>query len=214
MKIAAIVPVKTFSKAKTRLNLSEQNKINLCKLMLEQVLQTISESSFLNKIAVVSRDEDALKICKKFGGIEIFDEKEAGVNNAVSLADEYFHKDGFDASVVFPQDIPFILPQDIDFLLQSQNSSKYVTIVPSRKFDGTNALVRKPVNLMKTHYDEDSYKIHLQVGKSLTPNASLVLIRRIMFDIDDPRDLEFMKIHNENPKLRDKIFQFCTLSTS
>ena len=69
MKIAALVPVKTFSKAKTRLNLSEQNKISLCKLMLEQVLQTISESSFVNKIAVVSRDEDALKICKKFGGI-------------------------------------------------------------------------------------------------------------------------------------------------
>ena len=86
--------------------------------------------------------------------------------------------------------------------------------MPSRKFDGTNALVRKPVYLMKTHYDEDSYKIHLEVVKSLTQNASLLLIRRIMFDIDDPRDLEFMKIHNENPKLRDKIFQFCTLSAS
>jgi len=31
-------------------------------LMLEQVLQTISESSFLNKMAVVSRDEDAYKV--------------------------------------------------------------------------------------------------------------------------------------------------------
>ena len=181
--------------------------------MLEQVLQTISESSLQNNIVVVSRDEDALKICKKFGAKEIFDEKELGVNNAVSLADEYVHKEGFDASVVFPQDIPFMMPQDIDFLLQLQNSSKYVTIVPSRKFDGTNALIRKPATLMKTHYDEDSYKIHLQVGKSMTPNTSLVLVRRIMFDIDDPRDIEFMKTHYENSKLRDEIFQICNPST-
>lgn len=214
MKIAAIVPVKTFSKAKTRLNLSLQNKTELCKLMLDEVLNAISDSKLIERIIVVTQDEDALKISKKFNALTIYDNDESGVNNAVSLADSYLQKEGFDASVVFPQDIPFILSDDIDILLKLQNSSKYVGVVPSRKFDGTNALVRKPVQIMETHYDEDSYKIHLQVGKSLTPNASLVLIRRIMFDIDDPRDLEFMKIHNENPKLRDKIFQFCTLSTS
>lgn len=214
MKIAAIVPVKTFSKAKTRLNLSPQNKTELCKLMLDEVLNAISDSMLIERIIVVTQDEAALKISKKFNALTIYDNDESGVNNAVSLADSYLQKEGFAVSVVFPQDIPFILSNDIDILLKLQNSSKYVGVVPSRKFDGTNALVRKPVQIMETHYDEDSYKIHLQVGKSLTPNASLVLIRRIMFDIDDPRDLEFMKIHNENPKLRDKIFQFCTLSTS
>ena len=83
-----------------------------------------------------------------------------------------------------------------------------------RKFDGKKELVRKKVKLMKKKYDEDSKKNNKQVGKKHKKNESLDMIRRIMFDIDDPRDLEFMKIHNENPKLRDKIFQFCTLSTS
>jgi len=46
-----------------------------------------------------------------------------------------FQKEGFAVSVVFPQDIPFILSDDIDNLLKLQNSSKYVGVVPSRKFD-------------------------------------------------------------------------------
>jgi len=74
-------------------------------------------------------------------------------------------KNDFDASLVIPQDIPFFKTQDIDFLLSFQHTPKSVLIVPSRRFDGTNALFRTPVNIMRTHYDEDSYKIHLSTGK-------------------------------------------------
>ena len=205
MEIAAIVPVKTFSKAKTRLNLSPQNKTELCKLMLEEVLTTISDSSLIEKIILVSQDETALKISKKFNAETIYDNEESGVNNAVSLADSLVKKEGFDTSVVFPQDIPFMLTEDIDYLLRLQNSSKYVGVVPSRKFDGTNALVRKPVDIMETHYDEDSYKIHLNLGKSLSHDASLIMIRRIMLDIDFQDDLEILKKYDEKPLFIEKI---------
>lgn len=213
MKIAAIVPVKTFSKAKTRLNLSQENKTELCKLMLEEVLKTISDSKIIEKIVVVSQDETALNISKKFNVITIYDDKESGVNNAVSLADSYVKKEGFDASVVFPQDIPFMLSADIDYLLKLQNTSRYVGIVPSRKFDGTNALVRKPVDIMETHYDEDSYKIHLNLGKSLTPDTSLILIRRIMLDIDFQDDFEILKQYDEKPQFSEKIRELSDLTS-
>ena len=213
MKIAAIVPVKTFSKAKTRLNLSPENKAKLCELMLEEVLGTISDSKLIEKIIVVSQDETALNISKKLNAETIFDEKESGVNNAVSLADSYVKKEGFDASVVFPQDIPFMLTVDIDYLLNSQNSSKYVGVVPSRKFDGTNALVRKPVDIMDTHYDEDSYKIHLNIGKSITPDTSLIMIRRIMLDIDYQDDFEILKQFDEKPQFSEKIRELSELTS-
>jgi len=69
---------------------------------------------------------------------------------------------------------------------------KCALVVPSRKFDGTNALFRAPVNLMETHYDEDSYKIHLTTAESKTASTALVLIRRIMLDIDEPEDLSYI----------------------
>ena len=196
MKTSAIIPVKTFSNAKTRLELNEEKKIDICKLMLEEVLQTLSISNHIDKIVIVSKDEEALKISKKFGAIQIRD-NETGVNNAVILADEFLKKNDFDASLVIPQDIPFIKIQDIDFLMKFQHPPRFTLIVPSRRFDGTNALVRMPVDIMKPHYDENSYKIHLTTGKSQTLKTSLVFVKRIMMDIDNMDDLKFAIAQNE-----------------
>jgi 2-phospho-L-lactate/phosphoenolpyruvate guanylyltransferase len=208
LKIAAIIPVKSFSKAKTRLNLSLDQKIKLCEIMLEEVVGTIFNSKKIDKIIIVSKDEEALKLTKKFGAIDIFDNEESGVNHAVSLADNYLEKNSCEVSIVFPQDIPFLQEEDIENLLRFQKSPKSVVVVPSRRFDGTNALLRTPVDLMETHYDEDSYKIHLEIGKSLTSNTSLVLLRRIMMDVDNYEDLKFLLNQNEKPTITKKIRQF------
>ncbi len=205
MKIAAIIPVKTFSKAKTRLNLPTSKKEDLCRIMLQEVVETISNSQLFEKIIIVSKDETALELTKKYGVQEIFDSDESGVNHAVSLADKYLENNEYDASIVFPQDIPFMQTEDIEQLISFQKTPKSVLVVPSRRFDGTNALLRTPINLMKTHYDEDSYKIHLEVGKSMTQNTSLVLLRRIMLDIDNQEDLDFLLLHKEKPALNRKI---------
>jgi len=192
LRTGAIVPVKTFSKAKTRLNLSSEKTEDLCKIMLEQVLQTISQSDVIDKIALVSNDETALKIGKKFNVKEIYEEKERGVNNAVVMADKYFLDEKFAATIVFPQDIPLLQTEDIQTLYDFHMPGKCVLVVPSRKFDGTNALFRSPVNIMETHYDEDSYKIHLTTANSKSARAALVLIRRIMLDVDQPADLQII----------------------
>lgn len=179
-----------------RLDLNAEKKIDICKLMLEEVLQILSTSNHIDKIVLVSKDESAFQISKKFNPIQITD-NETGVNNAVALADTFLRENGFDASIVIPQDIPFIKTQDIDFLMKFQCPAKFALIVPSRQFDGTNALVRMPVDIMKPHYDENSYKIHLTTGKSQTLKTSLVFVKRIMMDIDNMDDLKFAIAQNE-----------------
>jgi len=89
LKIAAIIPVKTFSNAKTRLDLSPQQIEDLCKVMLEEILYTVSISPQIEKIILVTKEEKAIEIGKKFNTITIIDEKEESVNNAVALADKY-----------------------------------------------------------------------------------------------------------------------------
>jgi 2-phospho-L-lactate guanylyltransferase len=42
LKIAAIIPVKTFLNAKTRLQLPTEKIEELCKIMLEEILQVLS----------------------------------------------------------------------------------------------------------------------------------------------------------------------------
>lgn len=205
MKTAAIIPVKTFLQAKTRLGISLEQKEKICEIMLEEILHTLSISPQIDKIIIVTKEKKALDISKKFNAVPINDNKESGVNNAVALADNYLLENRFEASIVFPQDIPYIKTQDIDFMLKFKTASDFAIIVPSRRFDGTNALVRMPVNLMKTHYDEDSYKIHMSTAKKITRDVSLVFVKRIMLDVDNMEDLKFLLSQNEKPHVAKKI---------
>jgi len=205
LKIAAIIPVKTFSNAKTRLDLSQKQKEDLCKVMLEEILHVISISPQIEKIIIVTKEEKAITIGKKFNAIIIIDEKEESVNNGVALADKYLLENNYHVSIVFPQDIPYIKTQDIDFMLNYMTHPNFAIIVPSRRFDGTNALVRMPIDLMKTHYDEDSYKIHMNTAKEHTLNVAMVFVKRIMWDVDNDEDLEFLLAQNEKPQIAEKI---------
>ncbi|BDQ31258.1 hypothetical protein NZNM25_02600 [Nitrosopumilus zosterae] len=205
MKIAAIIPVKTFTKAKTRLDLSPEKIDNLCKIMLEEILHTISISPQIDKTIIVTKEEKAIEIGKKFNAVILVDEKEESVNSAVALADKYLLENNYDASIVFPQDIPYIKTQDIDFMLNYKAPPNFAIIIPSRRFDGTNALMRMPIDLMETHYDEDSYKIHMNTAKKHTLNVAMVFVKRIMWDVDNIEDLKFLLEQNEKPQIAEKI---------
>jgi len=205
LKIAAIIPVKTFSNAKTRLQLPAEKIEELCKIMLEEILQVLSTSTKIEKIILVTKEQKAIEIGKKFNTVTIVDEKEEGVNQAVSLTDKYLLENNFIASVVFPQDIPYIKVEDVDFILRHQLHPNFAIIVPSRKFDGTNALVRMPIDLMKTHYDDNSYRNHMLTAKEHTMNVAMVFVKRVMLDVDSQEDLEFLLEQNEKPELVKKI---------
>jgi 2-phospho-L-lactate guanylyltransferase len=205
LKIAAVIPVKTFSSAKTRLQLPTEKVEELCKIMLEEILQVISTSPKIEKIVLVTKEQKAIEMGQKFNTITIIDEKEEGVNQAVSLADKYLLENNFNASIVFPQDIPLIKTEDVDFMLRHQLHPNFAIIIPSRKFDGTNALVRMPVDLMKTHYDDNSYRKHMLTAKEHTMNVAMVFVKRIMLDVDSQEDLEFLLEQNEKPDLIEKI---------
>ena len=207
LKTSAIIPVKTFSKAKTRLNLQQDCKEEICSLMLREVLRTVSNCKIVNQIILVTKDENALKIGRQFNSVGIFDD-ELGVNNAINLADEYLSDKNFDCSVIFPQDIPTMTSTDIETLLGFIKSTNSVIIVPSRQFNGTNALVRCPSGLMQTKYDLGSYTHQIDAARTRTNNISIALIRRMMLDIDDESDLVFMLKQNSKHDFCNKIASY------
>ena len=205
MKTCAIIPIKLFSKAKTRLQLSTENTKILCQVLLEEVLETISQSSHIDKILLVSKEDEAFQIGKKFDCIEIFDETESGVNNAVMLADSWISTNSFTRSVIFPQDIPFMTTHDIDTLFNFCIPENSVILVPSRHFDGTNALIRTPSDIMTTRYDEGSYRSQFDSAVIKTSHYSLALIQRIMLDIDSRDDVNFAIQKNMKPVICEKL---------
>ncbi|ABK77840.1 conserved hypothetical protein [Cenarchaeum symbiosum A] len=160
MRVSAIIPVKSFAIAKSRLGLPPDKTAALCKMMLDELLDTVCASPAIDDTVVVTRDAQAAGAARKRGAYVVEDQGE-GVNRAVAIADAHLASDPPDSSVIFPQDIPFMKTQDVDFMMRHAGPPPCAIVVPSRRFDGTNALYRSPSCLMETHYDEDSYKIHL-----------------------------------------------------
>ena len=204
MKTSVIIPVKTFQRSKTRLQLSEEKTKKLCRLLLEEVIKTIFESRLIDKTIIVTNEEQVSDIIKKYDCHRIKDKDETSVNNAVKLAEKYLIENEFTHSIVLPLDVPFFYSEDLEELLKF-SSDKSVIVVPSRHFDGTNALVRAPINSMTPRYDEGSYSFQIESAKNNDMKISIALIYRLMLDIDNKEDLEFALKHNIKPEFCQKI---------
>ena len=204
MKTSVIIPVKSFQRSKTRLQLSEEKTKELCRLLLEEVVKTVSESGLIDETIVVTNEEQVSDIIKKYDCKKIQDVDEKSVNDAVGLAEEYLLENKFTHSIVLPLDVPFFYSEDLEELLNF-SSEKSVVVVPSRHFDGTNALLRTPINSMKPRYDEGSYSFQVESAKNFDIRISIGLIYRLMLDIDNIEDLDFVLKYNIKPEFCEKI---------
>lgn len=197
MKTFAIVPIKRFENAKTRLSsiLDTDDRIRLSLLMLEDTLQILSAVHSLSQLITVSADKRVGEIAVKYGANFLLEEKERGVNSAVALADSYCMKKAADATMVIPHDLPLLDSTDISKACElAENESTCIVICPSLRYDGTNMLLRKPPSIIATFYDADSYNMHVKAAIRLGIPVKRLLSKGLMHDIDTPEDaLEIMK---------------------
>jgi 2-phospho-L-lactate/phosphoenolpyruvate guanylyltransferase len=191
MKTYAIVPVKRFENAKTRLSsiLDLDDRIHLSSLMLEDTVKILSSVPSLTQVLIVSADKRAEEIATKHGVNFLREEKEKGVNSAVALADSYCIKKAADATVVIPQDLPLLDAFEVSRACElAENESKCIVICPSLRYDGTNMLLRKPPSVIDTFYDTDSYNMHVKAAIKLGIPIKRLFSKTVMYDIDTPED--------------------------
>ena len=201
MKTFAIVPVKRFENAKTRLSsmLDTEDRIRLSSLMLEDTLQILSVAPPLTQVIIVSADKRAYEIATKHGAKFLPEEKEKGVNSAVALADGYcIEKEAADATIVIPHDLPLLDSIVISKACElAEKESTCIVICPSVRYDGTNMLLRKPPSVIGTFYETDSYNTHVRTAIKLGIPVKPLLSKSLMYDIDTPEDaLQLIKEEN------------------
>jgi 2-phospho-L-lactate guanylyltransferase len=201
-KIAAIIPMKNLHFAKSRLStiLTLQQRKNLAFFLLNTTIKTLKESRLITEIIVVSSD----KTIEKFSfenSLKFIKDSDDGINNAVILADRYCINNDIDANIVIPHDLPFISANEIDQICNiSEKYPKCIIICPSKRFDGTNILFRKPPNVIRTFYDDNSYINHLKEAQKLHIPIESLDLDNLMFDIDTKEDLIELSIILQNWK--------------
>lgn len=206
MKIAAVIPMKSLHSAKSRLSniLTAQQRKNLAMYLLDATIKEIKKSCIISEIIIVSNDK-AVKNYSCLNNLKYIKDSEEGVNKAVILADNYCIDNGINANIVIPHDLPFISAKEIDKICTRSNKyHKCIIICPSKRFDGTNILFRKPPDVIKTHYDDNSYMNHLKEAyKFKIPIESLDIVK-LRFDLDTKEDLlELFPLENWNSVLKD-----------
>jgi 2-phospho-L-lactate guanylyltransferase len=187
--IIAIIPVKNFENSKTRLSalLGVQERVRLSELMLQDTLAALASARSVSEIVVVSSDKRAKEIAEKYKTTVLKQERDSGVNSAVALADAYAAKKHAAATIVVPQDLPLLAPADIDSVCALARG-RCIAICPSLRFDGTNVLLRMPLDVISTSYDNNSYEAHMQSAKDAGAAVHVVKSERLMFDVDTPDD--------------------------
>ena len=170
-----------------------QQRKNLAFFLLNTTIKTLKESQLIYEIIVVSSDKTIEEFSLE-NSLKFIKDSNNGVNNAVILAAHYCIDNDIDANIVIPHDLPFISAKEIDQICTiSEKYHKCIIICPSKRFDGTNILFRKPPNVIKTFYDDNSYMNHLKEAQKFNIPIESLDLDSLMFDIDTKEDLiEFL----------------------
>jgi 2-phospho-L-lactate guanylyltransferase len=200
LKVFAIVPVKPFESAKSRLGtlLNKYERERLSKLLLKRTVSVLKRSSRISAIVLVSPDLGVEKIAHMHGVTFLKERLQDGVNSAVKLAEKYCSQAGAEATLVLPLDLPLLLPEDIDTVCNvALTTASCIILCPSYKLDGSNLMLRKPSNIIQTSYDSNSYIMHALEGARKNIKTSILFIRRVMVDIDTKQDITEFLTSNE-----------------
>ena len=190
-----------------------EERIRLAGLMLDDTLATLKAVG--SPLLVVSGDMRAKEIAESHGARFIREEKDSGVNSAVALANRYCVGEGdADASVVVPQDLPLLNVKDINTVIgAAKKEKKGIVVCPSLRYDGTNVLLRRPADVIRTHYDNNSYEMHLKSASDAGVNAQVMKLERLMFDIDTPEDVtQIARMENVTAKATASFLKSCRAS--
>ena len=205
-KIAAVIPIKNLHFAKSRLSniLTPQQRKSLVLYLLNITIKTLKESQFISEIIIVSSDKAIQRFCVK-NNLRFIRDSDNGVNNAVRLADRYCIDNDIDANIIIPQDLPLLSVNEIDEICNiSKKYIKCIIICPSKRFDGTNILFRKPPDVIKTFYDDNSYINHLKEALKFNIPIESLDLDKLKLDIDTKEDLiELSLLQNWKPFLKD-----------
>jgi 2-phospho-L-lactate guanylyltransferase len=189
MRTLAILPVKSFGRAKQRLQgeLDPQLREQLAETMLLDVLEALGAST-VDEIVVVSGGARAREIAHSYGAAAVEDRDE-GHNAAAMLGIRAALALGAQRALLVPGDCPALDPVEVDELLARPVRSPSVMIVPDRHGTGTNALLLTPPSALGPSFGPDSCQRHLAHAGDAGIDAEVVRVPSLALDIDTPEDL-------------------------
>ncbi len=138
MRTVAILPVKSFGRAKTRLGQAFPDRPALAAAMVADVLEALAAVPSLDGVIVVTAEPIAAAVAGDHGARVVHDPAETGQSDAVARG---IAATDAERVLLVPGDCPALDPREVEALLAH---TEPVVIVPDRHGTGTNALLLAP----------------------------------------------------------------------
>jgi len=190
--IWAVIPVKPFELAKTRLSaaLSGSERAQLARVMVEDVLETLAGVKALAGMMVVTADPSAVALAARYGAVVLREAAPTGIDAALARATRYLSSTPQAGMLMLAGDLPQASVAAVEELTRTLNrSNPVVTIVPAVRDRGTNALGCRPATIIAPSFGPRSFDRHYQAARVDGITPVVLDSSELGYDIDRPGDL-------------------------
>ena len=206
----AVVPVKEISRSKQRLSgaLFQDEREQLVRAMLRDVLSALRSSPALGDVMVITCDAEAGAIARESGAQVIAERATGDLNAALRQAAAHLVEAGAPGLLVVPADVPAVRSEDILALADQHGTGRAVTLVADRRGIGTNALAATPANVCPFLFGDDSFARHIQAARDAGIEPKVIETRGLRYDVDIESDLDEIAMQCPGTETTDLLRQF------
>jgi 2-phospho-L-lactate guanylyltransferase len=199
MRTLAVVPIKRFALAKSRLaeRLNDEQRQAIAEAMVTDVLSALATSRELAGVLVITNEDLVVPIAERLGAQVEPDSREGGQSAAATIGIDSARRDGFERVLLLPGDCPALDRDELDQLLTAHGEP--VVIVPDRHGTGTNALLLTPPDVIAPAFGPGSFERHCQLARAARVEFAVARPETLLLDIDTAADLAALL---EGPRMR------------
>jgi 2-phospho-L-lactate guanylyltransferase len=207
MRTAAVLPIKSFGRAKQRLRaaVAQPGRADLAAAMVGDVLAALGRVPGLDDLVVVTAEPRAAAAARTDGAHVVHDPAETGQSDAAALGVAAALARGAERALLVPGDCPALDPREVAALLASATGPAdtagptpagrggTVVIVPDRHGTGTNALLLSPPRAIAPAFGPGSFARHRARAAAAGAAVRIAAAPSLELDVDTPGDLAALR---------------------
>jgi 2-phospho-L-lactate/phosphoenolpyruvate guanylyltransferase len=186
MRTIAVLPVKSFGRAKQRLTGGFPDRPGLAAAMVGDVLDALARVPELDQVIVVT----AQAVSADTRVTIVHDPVEAGQSAAAARGIEAAVERGAERVLLVPGDCPSLDPAEVSALLAVDAG---VVIVPDRHGTGTNSLLLTPPDVIAPAFGEGSFERHRGLAEAAGASIHVADAGSLELDVDTADDLAALR---------------------
>lgn len=198
IRTRAIVPVKAFASAKSRLSsvLTGVQCRDLARLMATDVLRALTSTPDIDRVLLLGQGGEQEELAVRFGCDYASDEPALDMSANLARLAQRPEIQAAQTLLIIPADLPCLQPQDITRVLRGHQEG--VTVCRAARDGGTNAFIASMPQQLKFHFGVDSANRHILAAQAAGLPVRALDDSAFERDIDTPEDLRWLGCQNNS----------------